>query len=63
MVKLGFYIVRKRYKNGVYAHEEVCLRFPKELHEFLRCLRNRQLQIKASREGKTTHILLIEQDP
>ena len=33
---------------------------PKELHEFLRCLRNHQLEIKASRDGKTTHIILID---
>ena len=33
---------------------------PKELHEFLRCLCNHQLEIKASRDGKTTHIILID---
>ena len=48
MAKLGFYIVKKRYKRDVYQHEEVCMRFPKELHDFLRCLRNHQLDIKAS---------------
>ncbi len=60
MVKLGFYKVKKRYKNGVYEHEEVCLRFPKELHDFLRCLRYRRLEIKATREGNTTNIMLID---
>ncbi|MGD0072021.1 MAG: hypothetical protein ABSB71_10740 [Candidatus Bathyarchaeia archaeon] len=60
MVKLQFRIIRKRYKNGVYQYEQVSLNFPKELHEFLRCLRNRQLEIKASREGKTTHVTLID---
>jgi hypothetical protein len=64
VVKLQFRVIRKRYKNGVYKYEEVSLNFPKELHDFLRCLRNRKLEIKASREGKTTHIMLIDnQDP
>jgi hypothetical protein len=63
MVKLGFYIVRKHCKKGVREYEEVCMRFPKELHEFLRCLRYRQLEIKATREGNTTHIMLIEKQP
>lgn len=61
MVKIGFYVVKKRGKKGIHEYEEVCLRFPKELHEFLRCLRYRRLRIKATREGKTTHILLIEE--
>jgi len=60
MVKLGFYIIRKRYKNQVYENELVLLRFPIELHEILRCLRNRRLEIKATREGNTTHVMLID---
>ncbi len=60
MVKLGFYVVRKRYKGEVYEHELVCLRFPKELHEILKCLRERKLEVKATREGNVTHIMLIE---
>jgi hypothetical protein len=62
MVKLGFYKVAKKYKNRVREYEEVTLHFPKELHEFLRCLRNHQLEIRASREGKTTHVMLIDND-
>lgn len=60
MVKIHFRIIRKKYKNRVYECEEASMNFPKELHDFLRCLRDRQLEIKASREGKTTHITLIE---
>jgi hypothetical protein len=60
MVKIGFYTVRKRGKRGIQEYEEVYMRFPKELHEFLRCLRHRQLEVKATREGNTTHIILIE---
>ena len=60
MVKLGFYIIRKRYKKQVYENELVLLRFPVELHEILRCLRNRRLEIKATREGNTTHVILID---
>lgn len=62
MVKLGFYIVKNRGKKGLHEYEEVCLRFPKELHEFLRCLRYRKLEIKATREGNITHIILIDKD-
>lgn len=60
MVKIGFYIIKKTGKRGVGEYEEVYLRLPKELHEFMRCLRNRQLEIKATREGNITHIMLIE---
>jgi hypothetical protein len=60
MVKLGFYIIRKHYKKQVYENELVLLRFPVELHEILRCLRNRRLEIKAAREGKTIHVMLID---
>lgn len=60
MVKIGFYVVEKRGKKGVHEYEEVCIRLPKELHEFMRCLRHRQLEIKATREGNTTHIILID---
>ena len=60
VVKIHFRIIRKKYKNSVYEHQEVSMNFPKELHDFMRCLRNRQLEIKASREGKNTLITLIE---
>jgi hypothetical protein len=60
MVKLGFYVIKKEGKRGIREYEEVYLRLPKELHEFMRCLRNRQLEIKATREGNITHIKLIE---
>ena len=60
MVKLGFYKSEETYKKRVKEYEEVTLHFPKDLHEFLRCLRNHELEIKASREGKITHIMLID---
>jgi hypothetical protein len=63
MVKIGFYIVKKRGKKGLREYEEVCMRFPKELHDFLRCLRYRRFEIKATREGNTTHLMLIEKQP
>ena len=59
-VTIQFRVVRKRYKQKVHDYEEVSMNFPKELHDFLRCLRHRQLEIKASREGKTTYIILTE---
>jgi hypothetical protein len=52
--------VKNRGKYGDKEYEEVCMRFPKELHEFLRCLRCHQLEIKASREGNITYIMLID---
>ncbi len=60
MVKLSFYFVKKPGKKDMYVYEEVCLRFPTELHDFLQCLRDRQLEIKATRNGNTTYILLID---
>jgi hypothetical protein len=63
MVKIGFYIIEKRGKKGIGRYEEVCMRFPKELHEFLRCLQHCQLEIKATREGNITYIMLIEKHP
>jgi hypothetical protein len=60
MVKLVFYVVKKRYKRKVYEHESICLHFPKELHEVLQYLRNQELKVKAIREGNTTHITLVE---
>jgi hypothetical protein len=62
MVRLGFYKVKKTYKRKVRECEEVTLHFPKELHEFLRCLRNHQLAIRANREGKIAHVKLIDKD-
>lgn len=60
MVKLGIYIVKKRLKSGVHQYEEFSMRFPKELHELLRCLRDHQLEIKARKEGKIIYIMLID---
>jgi hypothetical protein len=62
MVKIHFVIIRKQYKNKVYEYEQVTMHFPKDMHDFLRCLRNRHLQIKAKRKGKTTHIMLIDNE-
>ncbi len=63
MVKRGFYVIKKDGKKGMREYEEGYLRLPKELHELVRCLRNRQLELKATREGKITHIMLIEKQP
>jgi hypothetical protein len=65
MVKLRFSKIIKRCKNGkrVYRYEQVSLNFPKELHEMLQCLRNRQLEIKANRVDKTIFIQLIDKGP
>jgi len=48
VVKLGFYVIKKDGERGMRDYEEVYLRLPKELHDLVRCLRNRQLAIKAT---------------
>jgi hypothetical protein len=65
IVKLRFSKIIKRCKNGkrVYRYEQVSLNFPKELHSMLQCLRNRQLEIKASRVDKIICIQLIDKGP
>ena len=65
MVKLQFSKITKRYKNGkrVYHYEQISLNFPEELHEMLQCLRNRQLEIKASRVNNIICIHLIDKGP
>jgi hypothetical protein len=65
MVKLQFSKIIKRCKNGkrIYQYEQVSLNFPKELHEMMQCLRNRQLEIKASRVDKIICIQLIDKGP
>lgn len=60
MVKLRFRIIRKKYKHKIYLNEEYTLNFPKDLHELLRFLQNRQVKITGKREGKTVYITLNE---
>ena len=65
MVKLRFSKIIKRCKNGkrVYQYEQVSLNFPKTLHEMMQFLRNRQLEIKASRVDNVICIQLIDKGP
>lgn len=58
MVKIRFRMVPKSYKNGrvVYSHEEVSLNFPKDTHELLRFLREREIGIRGYREGKKLYL-------
>ena len=62
MVKLQFRVIENSYKNGqrVYFHGEVTLNFPKDLHELLRCLRDKKIEIKGYKEEKKVHIILGE---
>ncbi len=64
MVKLQFRVIRKPYKKGkqIYEYEEVTLNFPKDLHEILRCLRDRKLEIEGYKEGKKVHVILGEKE-
>ncbi|MCW4045218.1 MAG: hypothetical protein NWE94_06855 [Candidatus Bathyarchaeota archaeon] len=60
MVKLRYRVTHRKYKGETYASEEYTLNFPKELHQLLSTLRNRQLKITAKKEGNTIHITLTE---
>jgi len=62
-VKLQFRTIEKSYKRGlrVYKHEEVTLNFPKELHELLRVLCNKKIEIRGYREGNKIHLILKQQ--
>ncbi len=64
MVRLQFRTVKKSYKKGlrVYKHEEVTLNFPKDLHELLRFLRDKKLEIKGYKDGKKIHFILSEKE-
>jgi hypothetical protein len=65
VVKLRFRMVPRPYKNGrkVYNHEEVTVNFPKNVHELLRFLNDREILISGFREGKKVHLeLWAEED-
>lgn len=65
MVKLQFRVIENSYKNGqrIYLHE-VALNFPKDLHELLRFLRSKKLEVAGYREGKKVHIIIGDnEDP
>jgi hypothetical protein len=60
--RIHFRITRKTYKGKVSTSEEATMNFPKSLHDFFRCISERRLEIRASREGRVTTIQLIEHD-
>ena len=64
MVKIRFRLVPRSYKNGrtIYEHEEVSLNFPKDIHELLRFLKEREIEIRGYREGKKVHLELWAKD-
>jgi len=64
MVKLHFRIIENTYKNGqrVYSHEEVTVNFPKDLHELLRYLRDKELDINGHREGKKVFMVFSDKN-
>jgi hypothetical protein len=62
MVKLCFYIIKKRHKGKVYRNMVVRMNFPKKLHELLLPLQRRKIiDVKGSREGKKYTIQLTEE--
>jgi hypothetical protein len=58
VVKIRFRLVPRSYKNGkrVYKHEEVSLNFPKDIHELLRFLSEKDIGIRGYRKGKRVHL-------
>ena len=62
MVKLQFYTVERTNKNGskVGNYETVRLTFPKNLHELLRGLRDKKIEVYGYQEGETIYIILTE---
>ena len=60
--RIHFRVTGKRYKDKVHSSEEASMYFPKELHDLLRCISERRLEIKVTREDKTTIITLTELD-
>ena len=64
IVRLQFRIVEKSYKKGlrVYKHEEVTLNFPKELHELLRGLCDKKLEIKGYKEDNKIHLIFADKE-
>ncbi len=61
-VRIHFRTTRRVYKGKVSTSEEATMNLPKELHELFRCIGERRLEIKASREGRVTTITLTEID-
>ena len=64
MVKLQFRVIENSYKNGqrVYLHGEVTLNFPVKLHELLRYLEDKKLEVEGYREGKKVHIIMGDKE-
>jgi hypothetical protein len=57
-------MVPKPYKNGriIYSHEEVTVNFPKNVHELLRFLGDRDVLFSGFREGKKVHLEVWAED-
>jgi hypothetical protein len=64
VVKIRFRIIAQPYKNGktIYHNEEVSLNFPKHIHELLRFLADKKLEICGYRTGKRLHIELYDKE-
>ena len=62
MVKIRFRVLEKKYKGRVSTSEEVSVNFPKDLHELLRFLKDKTVEMKGRREGKTAVITIWDKD-
>lgn len=64
MVKLRFDKSKRRHKNGrkIYEYDRILLVFPREYHDLLKPLRDKQLSIRVIRKDGRINISLSESD-
>jgi len=62
MVKLRFDKSKRKYKNGrkIYQYNRITLVFPKEYHDLLKLLRDKELSIHVVKKDGSINISLSE---
>lgn len=61
-MKLQFRKAKRTYKRKTYEYERVSLDFPTALNEILECLRDKEVRVELSKQGKTFNLILTEED-
>lgn len=62
MVKLQFRKAKRTYKRKTYEYERVSLDFPAALSGILESLREKEVRVELSKQGKTFNVILTEED-
>ncbi len=62
MVKLQFRKAKRTYKRKAYEYERVSLNFPTEFTEIFQALKDKEVKIAVTKQGKTYNISLTEED-